>query len=51
MKIREKIKSQVKTSFEAPKIVSLIVNLHEVVNGLGKWKKEKKENILGENLF
>jgi len=38
---RKKVKSQVKTSFEAPEIGSLIKNLYEVVNGLGK--KEKKE--------
>jgi len=42
----------VKTSLEAPLIGSLIENLHEVVNGLGKRKKrEKKEKILGENLL
>jgi len=33
----------VKTSFEVPQIGSSIENLHEVVNGLGKKKKGKKD--------
>ena len=38
----KKKKSQVKTSFEAPEIGSLIENLHEVVNGLEKGEKKEK---------
>ena len=41
---RKKIKSQVKTSFEAPEIGSLIENLYEAVNGLGKREKRKRED-------
>ncbi len=48
---KKRKKYQVKTSFEAPQIVSLIEKFHEAVNGLGKRKKEKKEKILGENLL
>ena len=40
-----------KTSFEAPQIGFFIEKLHEAINGLEKKEKEKKENILGENLL
>ena len=38
---RNIVKYQVKTSFEAPEIGSLIENLHEAVNGLEKMRKIK----------
>lgn len=45
---RKIIKSQVKTSFEAPEIDSLIETSLRWSMG---WKEKKKENILYENLL
>lgn len=40
IKVKEKIKSQVKTSFEAHEIASLIENFYKVVNGLEKIERK-----------